>query len=121
MNSTIKVNVTVSVDLPPNGLICVDKNITFTCHATTHGQHGAHITDKQYVWTINGGNKEIRGNKYTMQIHSQSPIKVSCEVTVKLSSGAAFFGNNTIIVHDRPNGKACCISMTIDCILYSVW
>ena len=105
MNSLIKVNVTISVDLPPNGLICIEKNITFTCHAPT--QHILHFSSKEYAWSINGGKREFGVSKYTMRVPSQSPIKVYCEVTVKLSNGAAFIGDSNITVQDRPNGKAC--------------
>ena len=54
-----------------------------------------------------------------MWVPLQSPIKVYCEVTVKLSNGTAFIGDSSITVRDRLNGKACCMSVTIDYTLLS--
>ena len=106
MNSLLpKLNVTVSVNLPQNGLICVGKDIGFTCHAPT--KHILHVTGKQYLWSINGGKLEINhnGSTYTMRVSSRSAIKVYCEVIVKLSSGEALYGGKNFTVHDKRNGK----------------
>ena len=84
-----KINVTISVNLPRNGVICVDKDISFTCHAPT--KHILNVAGKQYLWSINGGKLEINGNTYTMRVSSRSAIKVYCEVIVKLSSGEALY------------------------------
>ena len=102
-NLDLKINVTISVNLPRNGLICVDKDISFTCHAPT--KHIL-IVAKQYQWSINGGHFEISNNNtYTMRVSSRSAIKVCCEVLVKLTNGGALYGSKNIIVHDKRNGK----------------
>ena len=103
-NLDLKINVTISDNLPRNGLICVDKDITFTCHAST--KHILNVAGKQYLWSINGGNLETGDNTYTMRVSSRSAIKVYCEVIVKMSSGEALYGSKNITVHDKRNGKA---------------
>ena len=99
-----RLRVTISVDLPPNGLICVNGNISFTCRYVST-QH-LDVTDIQYRWSINGTQLEVPGSMYTMRVLSQLAIKIYCEVIVKLKSGRAIYGNDRITVHDRPNGKA---------------
>ena len=99
-----KLNVTISVNLPRNGLICVDKDISFTCHAPT--KHIPNVAGKQYQWSINGGNLVISDNTYTMRVSSRSAIKVYCEVIVKLTNSEALYGSKNLTVHDKRNGKA---------------
>ena len=103
-NLDLKINVTISVNLPRNELICVDKDISFTCHAPT--KHILNVADKRYLWSINGGKLEINGSTYTMRVSSRSAIKVYCKVIVELSSGEALYGSKNFTVHDKRNGKA---------------
>ena len=93
-NLDLKINVTISVNLPRNGLICVDKDISFTCHAPT--KHILNVAGKQYLWSINGGKLEINGSTCTMRVSSRSVIEVYCEVIVRLSSGEALYGSKNL-------------------------
>jgi len=97
--------VTISANPPLSGLICVDKQITFTCHVNN--------VDRvlQYQWSINEGAPKIGDQTYTMIIHSQSVINVTCEVYVQVNSTTSF-GSNSVIVH--PTGEPKFLHKTID-------
>ena len=80
-----------------NGLICVDQTIIIISNVLNNITH---ITSIQYQWSIDGGKRKIGNDTYTIQApsHIQSIITVSCEVFIKLHSGVAVFGRNSIII-----------------------
>ena len=82
---------TISANPPLSGLICVDKQIIFTCHVNNVD------SVPQYQWSINEGVPKFSDQTYTMIIHSQSVTNVTCEVYVKVN-GKKSFGSNSVIV-----------------------
>ena len=89
---------------PLHGLICADEHINIACKILSDFSQTA---TKQYQWSINGGNWKIGNNTHTMQV-PQSTINITCEVFIKLNSGVAFCGRNSIIIQPSHSKKLDC-------------
>ena len=93
-------NVTISADPPLDGLICVDKNITFTCKVPN-------VAGVQYQWSIGDGQPKIGTNTYPLRVSSLSTITVTCGVYVNVRGVSTQYetqyGKDTVTV--QPTGK----------------
>ena len=90
-----ELSMTISSNPPLSGLICADKNITFTCHVLNE-------TPLQYQWSIDGDKPKIGDKTYTMRSPSRLFV-VTCEVYARQSTAAIQYGSTNVTV--QPNSK----------------